>query len=108
MTRVTVAPLGDGWWFECRGHAGYAPKGQDIVCAGVSALCMALLGRLETLHDEGILRLVKCSAADGEACAEVRTDADAIKALITRHTFETVLAGFQALEEAYPEHVRVE
>ena len=26
----------------CSGHAGMAPKGQDIVCAGVSALIQAL------------------------------------------------------------------
>ena len=27
------------------GHAGYAPKGQDIVCAAASALVFALIGR---------------------------------------------------------------
>lgn len=29
------------------GHAGYAPAGQDIVCAAVSALTYALAGYLE-------------------------------------------------------------
>lgn len=29
------------------GHAGYAPTGQDIVCAAVSALTYALAGYLE-------------------------------------------------------------
>lgn len=29
------------------GHAGYAPVGQDIVCAAVSALTYALAGYLE-------------------------------------------------------------
>lgn len=29
------------------GHAGYAPAGQDIVCAAVSALAYALAGYLE-------------------------------------------------------------
>ena len=24
--------------FDCIGHAGYAPEGEDIICAGVSAL----------------------------------------------------------------------
>ena len=28
------------------GHAGYAPKGQDIVCAAASALVFALIGSL--------------------------------------------------------------
>ena len=108
MTRVTFAELNGGWWFECRGHAGYAPKGQDIVCAGVSALCMALLARLEALRDEGILRQVRTHVSDGEVCAEAFTDGDTLNALLVRHTFETVLAGFQTLEETYPDCVRVE
>ena len=29
------------------GHAGYAEKGADIVCAGVSALVQALIGWIE-------------------------------------------------------------
>ena len=36
------------------GHAGYAPKGQDIVCAAASALVFALIGSLrqeENLRD---------------------------------------------------------
>lgn len=28
-----------------RGHAGYAPPGEDIVCAAASALVFALIGR---------------------------------------------------------------
>ena len=30
-----------------RGHAGYAPPGEDIVCAAASALVFALIGVLE-------------------------------------------------------------
>jgi len=33
--------------FELSGHAGYADSGQDIVCAGVSALSMAACNGLE-------------------------------------------------------------
>lgn len=28
-----------------RGHADYAPRGEDIVCAAASALVFALIGR---------------------------------------------------------------
>ena len=34
--------------FELSGHAGYAEAGQDIVCAGVSALSIAACNGLET------------------------------------------------------------
>ncbi|HZK85140.1 MAG TPA: ribosomal-processing cysteine protease Prp [Desulfosporosinus sp.] len=33
--------------FELSGHAGYADSGQDIVCAGVSALSIAACNGLE-------------------------------------------------------------
>ena len=32
--------------FECIGHAGYAPKGEDIICAGVSALVINTVNSL--------------------------------------------------------------
>ena len=31
-------PAGPTCWLEASGHAGYAPAGQDIVCAGASTL----------------------------------------------------------------------
>ena len=33
--------------FELSGHAGYAEEGQDIVCAGVSALSISAVNGLE-------------------------------------------------------------
>ena len=36
-----------------QGHAGYAPCGEDIVCAAVSALVYALIG---TLEEDGLIR----------------------------------------------------
>ncbi|MDR3600012.1 MAG: ribosomal-processing cysteine protease Prp [Desulfosporosinus sp.] len=33
--------------FELSGHAGFAEEGQDIVCAGVSALSIAAINGLE-------------------------------------------------------------
>lgn len=40
MIRVTILRENEGVYrgFECIGHAAYAEEGQDIVCAGVSAL----------------------------------------------------------------------
>ena len=38
---------------EVRGHAGYAPKGEDIVCAGVSTLWGTLLAALDAEERSG-------------------------------------------------------
>ena len=35
--------------FHCSGHAGYASKGNDIVCAGVSALVINCANSIEAL-----------------------------------------------------------
>lgn len=36
------------------GHAGYAPPGQDIVCAGVTALVQTLVKSIEDLTEDKI------------------------------------------------------
>lgn len=37
-----------------KGHAGYAPHGQDIVCAGVSTLAQTLIASIEALTEDAI------------------------------------------------------
>lgn len=37
-----------------KGHAGYAPLGQDIVCAGVSTLAQTLIASIEALTEDAI------------------------------------------------------
>ena len=43
MIRVTAEP----GRLTLEGHAGYAPAGQDIVCAAVSALMLAMAERMQ-------------------------------------------------------------
>lgn len=40
MTLVTVSHNPDKLIFEFEGHTGYADKGEDIVCAGVSSIAL--------------------------------------------------------------------
>ena len=44
---ITVKHHNDGMTIE--GHAGYADAGQDIVCAGVSAIVQTLIQSVEDL-----------------------------------------------------------
>ena len=37
-----------------KGHAGYAPSGEDIVCAGVSTLAQTLIASIEALTEDAI------------------------------------------------------
>lgn len=61
MIRVMLHRRGDTLTgFECRGHAGYAEAGKDIVCAAVSVLTTTCANALESVA--GVKPLVR---ADG-------------------------------------------
>ena len=49
MTEVTFFKNREGEFlgFECLGHAGYANAGEDIVCAGISALVINTVNAIE-------------------------------------------------------------
>ncbi|MEG0370647.1 MAG: ribosomal-processing cysteine protease Prp, partial [Hungatella sp.] len=74
------------------GHAGYAPSGQDIVCAAVSALTLTLIQGLEQVAGMEI----KSREVPGNICIEWQHMNDTGKALI-----DTWFLGICAVEENY-------
>ena len=75
---------------EIDGHAGYAEKGKDIVCAAVSALACSLVGYVSG----------KVEREDGHmsfSAGKMSTRA--------RGAFDCAYGGFALLAEAYPAHV---
>jgi len=89
--------------FEIRGHAGYAPEGQDIVCAGVSMVAQTtVIGLIRHLHAHPVVKrdhgYLECSLPRGLA------ESDIEKAQIILTTLEE---GLKALENSYPEYVKV-
>ena len=93
-------PYGPAMRLEAAGHAGYAPAGQDIVCAGVSTLMQALVSLLageENAHSDAFdepdgPRLTVTAARPCTAWVE--------------GAFELAKAGFALLAERYPDNVR--
>ena len=72
MIRVTAEP----GRLTLEGHAGYAPAGQDIVCAAVSALMLALAERMqeknlvrELIMRPGYMRIAMRGAEKAQAAA---------------------------------------
>ena len=52
MIRVDVQRTGEKGWissFRVNGHAGFAEAGNDIVCAGVSAITVGTVNAVESL-----------------------------------------------------------
>lgn len=87
---------------EVFGHAGYAPRGQDIVCAGVSML-------METL----VYVLADCDEA--ECCAYNELPGPRVSVKLTGSIFPTDLTamefaktGLALLAERYPANIHYE
>lgn len=99
MTKITYYPTEHR--MEIKGHAGFAMAGQDIVCAAVSILTMAL-ENMVCDHAEALSPLlysnkgecsVKCTPSKGnkQKCVTI---------------FETIFGGFELLSMHYPEYVK--
>ena len=103
MVHVTVirergTPVG----FELTGHADQGAYGEDIVCAGISAITeTALLGITD------VLKLDAATAReDGHVRCELSRDTageDIEKAAVV---FNTMIAGLTSLQKAYPKSLK--
>ena len=75
------------------GHAGYAPKGQDIVCAAASALVFSLIGSIRLPKRDRSTSPGYVTAAAKGPC---------------REELELVRCGLAQLAAQYPQCVEVE
>jgi uncharacterized protein YsxB (DUF464 family) len=80
------------------GHSGYAPPGQDIVCAGVSVLAQNLVASIKALTDDTI----SYDITPGKADIYYRNPSEKTKTLI-----DSFFIGCAAIADAYPEHVKI-
>jgi len=97
MIRVLREPgLGLRVW----GHACSAPAGQDLVCAGVSALVITLCSRVKELERAGAASPRELTASPGYASIRCEEGSGQL-----REAFDTVTAGLRLLSGAYPEYV---
>ena len=93
-------PAGISCRLEAAGHAGYAPAGQDIVCAGASTVMQGLVC---LLAGEESARSDAFDEPDGPRLA---VTAAAPQKPWVEGAFEFAKAGFALLAERYPDHVR--
>lgn len=93
MIQITYNEMGDMMFLRAEGHAEFAPKGQDIVCAAVSALMQTLAYSL----DSGT---VTCADDRNLMVVQAKQGTDSLA------KFELVTDGLILLADAYPEHVQ--
>lgn len=94
---ITIVMSADG--VKIRGHANYAPHGQDIVCAGVTALTQTLVESIEGLTGNEI----KYDMSPGRVDIEIENPDEDAQLLM-----DSFLVGIEMIVDEFPEHIRVE
>lgn len=84
---------------KIRGHAGYAARGQDIVCAGVTALTQTLVESIEGLTGNEI----KYDMSPGRVDIKIKDPDEDAQLLM-----DSFLVGIEMIADEFPEYVRVE
>ncbi|MDD3364453.1 MAG: ribosomal-processing cysteine protease Prp [Syntrophomonas sp.] len=89
--------------FKAQGHAGYGSAGQDIYCAGVSAITgTALIGLQKHLSQPPLYEVregwLECKLPD------LLDEEDFKKAQLILSTME---AGLISLQDNYPQYIKV-
>ena len=93
----------DGLKVTASGHAGFAPSGQDIVCAGVSTLLAAAAETAARMQRDGLLEscTVHLEPGNAEIAMEPRPEGKA-KAETVMEMLET---GAALIEAQYGQYV---
>lgn len=99
MLKVTL--FEDG--VEVAGHAGSAPKGEDLVCAGVSALVLSLATMVHWRWESGQLpHQPELVIKEGFGYIRCPSMTDRLPGML-----ELVHWGLRVLQLRYPEYVQV-
>jgi len=90
--------------FQVKGHAGFAEKGQDIVCSAISVLAQtAVIGLGEYLHKSSF----KYSIDDGYLKCMLQNDLSTEESKTAQIILKTMYLGIKSIEESYTSHVKI-
>ncbi len=106
MTKVFYREYYDNIIINIEGHSRYGDSGNDIVCAGVSALAYTLLNTLLDEEASGNIKLIRNIVADGVVNLEIKSF-DFSKNRIDGMLY-LIMTGFYMLEESYPDYIKIE
>lgn len=101
MICIKISDDDDKFKMMIVGHACYAPKGQDIVCASVSTLAFTLISMLEYKSD--CILDYEFEADSGLMNISFRHK----NKLELQPILDTVICGFNLIAESNPDYVSV-
>ena len=83
---------------EVRGHSNFAPKGSDIVCAGVSAI---VIGGINA-----IISLVKDQKVDYEV-NDGYVKLTSLNNIEVQNILKVVIIQLKSVEDSYSKHIKI-
>ncbi|MBP3399043.1 MAG: ribosomal-processing cysteine protease Prp [Erysipelotrichaceae bacterium] len=83
---------------ECKGHAGYAESGKDLVCAGVSSILFGALNALDEMEKE----YVRLRVTNSKISIRVLQDNEHIQLLL-----KMILIQLETVRESYQEYIEI-
>ena len=90
-----------------KGHAGAAPKGEDLVCASATMLAYTVAQAVKFLDEQGMLKKKpKISLKEGSATIIATPTEDGYAPVL--HTFWVAQCGIHVLQHNYPQNVQLE
>lgn len=83
------------------GHANYAERGKDIVCASVSILIYTLI---KSIDEESLSAPAVIEMREGETLIRVKLESENRGKICA--VFEVIANGFELLQKNFPENVK--
>lgn len=106
MIQVTIGDRDGYLWLTMEGHAGTAPKGQDIVCAAATMLMYTIAQAALDMGSRGELRgPPSVMLDDGNAGVSFRPKEEAMEK--GRLVLDVIRRGLEVLWKRYPENVAI-
>lgn len=100
MTKVTYHP--QDFHMRIEGHAGAAPAGGDLVCAGVTILGWTLIAGAEEAPEWKMHLYLN----EKDGIMDVRCYPDKEGEARCRDLFDTIARGYELMAEKYPEYIK--
>ena len=83
---------------RCKGHAGYAESGKDLVCAGVSSIMFGALNALDELENGH----AELRVSDSKISIRVTEDSEHIQLLL-----KMILIQLKTVQKSYQEYIEI-
>lgn len=105
MININYIKADDGLGIEASGHAGYARKGYDIVCAGISSLAQGLFATVSEFGLAGLFEKYDCRVDDGYFFLAIGSYQDKRSADIMDAVFTVFYNGAYEIANSYRDYV---